>query len=165
MPAIYDSSARAYHGAEPGIIGGLLFHLIKQGVDRGALHAELQSKITTKKIMYGGNFADYGDNDGEREATRLRLELEELSQSYRSETSVLFESIVDAYSTERFSLNSLESGVSFMMAQGNKVVEEMRLPNEEITDYIVTLVASGGGRTSPVAMLRSIEALVGDKIK
>jgi len=161
MPAIYDERAAAYHSTELGILGALLFHLVvNKGVEASTLLQTLYERLETLKIHVGGAFADYGYDDGEREARELYDNLKhEKPKTYRT----FYSSVVhpNGDNPERFHIDLQPDGV--VMCNRNKKVElsRMMIPNEEIEEYIVALISGGGGRTSPRAMIRVIDALVG----
>lgn len=160
MPAIYESRVGAYHSTERGIIAGLLYHLVVNGGrDRNELHASLYRELEGEKIHFGGNFGDYGDQDGTMDAYILRDRLK--SKRTTGVTSDIHNTIVrpNPDSTLRFHIDGRADEVSLRMVQEAKVVADMRIPNNEIEQFIATMIVEGGGRTSPDAMICIIDAL------
>lgn len=163
MPAIEETSVGAYHSVEPDIVSGLLYYLVAhKHTDRVELHDRLLRKLEASDIKEGGAFADYGDGDGARAAKVLAYRLQHAGEYSAGEEKHLYQSVVepDPQSALSFNLQSQPDGVAFIVNEDTRVVSEMFIPHGEVEQYIVTLIAGGGGRTSPGAMLRSIKGLV-----
>jgi len=160
MPAIYEARVGAYHSTERGIVAGLLYHLVANGGrDRNELHESLYRELKGREIHMGGNFGDYGDRDGAFDAYALRDRLETANTD--GANSKLLNTIVqpNPESTLRFQIDGYANDVAMRMIDEERVVSEMRIPNNEIEQFISTMLAEGGGRTSPDAMIHIIDAL------
>jgi hypothetical protein len=155
-----ESRVSAYHSAEERIITALLTHLVnKVGGDSAAIHAEIMQKLSGEKIHYGGAFGEYDSSDGGLEANMLRRLLAHPELTANKEE--LLDNPVLPYSKYRFKIVSREEGALLMNTDGdNEETQSMLVPNEEIPEYIATLVRGGGGRTGPRAMLNVIHALL-----
>ncbi len=162
MPIFHEEErSGAYHGTEPDIIGALLAHMVKRvGVDKHALHASLHQKLQERPILAGGNFGDFGVSEGDRQADLLRYRLED-ERTWDEPEEQILRGIVDSQSEYLFTIVSTPNGVRFANGhEGRDPISTMNIPNEEIIEYLTTLIRGGGGRTSPRTMLQVIDALV-----
>lgn len=151
--------AAAYHGSEPDVIGAMLAHaVVRMNGDAESLHSEITGRLARKEFRVGGSFGDYGDSDGSFQAAILRRRLENAEET-RAEAD-LFNGIVFPQNERRLKISSTESGVQFLTEIGGETLTSMFIPNSELTDYIVTLIHGGGGRTSPQAMLAVVNELI-----
>lgn len=156
MPALYESGAAAYHGAERGIVSGLLYHLVvNAGRDPEEVRDSLLELLKGKQARHHGAFADYGDNDGSIDARLLADRL----KNKRGDDKLLYASIVDPGTPSRFELNAERDGVVLNVADSGHELQRMYIPNSEIDLYITTMITANGGRVSPAALLRVIDEL------
>lgn len=151
----------SYHGTESDITGALLSHLVKRvGMDPQKIRQDLFEKLQVEKIHVGGNFGDYGDSDGKRQAGQLRYRLEQEGE-WTQPQEQLFNGVVTPWSNFRFTIVSENEGVKLINSfEEGEARDTLLLPNDEIIDYITTLIRGGGGRTAPQAMTAVINALV-----
>ncbi len=162
MPRIETRRALAYHGPESGIISGLLFHLVANGGrSRAELKAGLLARLAEERISVGGAFGDYGEKDGDFEASQLK-QLIAADTPDRENREILFSYPVLPQSLHRFQLVAEDNSVAFQNTHEENITGGFSIANDDIEEYIVTLIRGGGGRTAPYAMLNVINAL-GDK--
>lgn len=159
-PRLENVSAPAYHSSEPAILSAVLgYYVNKTGVDnRFDLRERIERRLEAAQYRAGGNFADFGDGDGKIERGRLRSYLRE-----GVVTGTTLESLIiypGDFST-RLNLKAGENGVDFFIGR-HEGDEEYRftIPDDEIEDYIVTLITSGFGRTSVGTLIDVLDVIV-----
>lgn len=160
-PAIPEAMVGAYHSTEPGILAALLLHQAGRG-DKNTLqklHQKISQRLENSQIISRGNFADYGDGDGEYEA---RLLADELGGNSHDRDGLLGSFIIQAGYNQAMKLMSTEGGVMFC-CQDNREDKEPQdvflLPNDEIEDFIVALFSNNLGRTSPDALRKVLDVI------
>lgn len=161
MPVVGKvEKASMYHSAEPNLVRALLTHaVLRAGYSAEEFHSEIIAKLKAESIRYGGNFGDYDQSDGSHQASNLRMYLDK--PELISENQTLLRSIVMPGLEYQMTLSSTEAGVQFENAdeEGTRY-SSMFIPNEEIANYVATLVRGGGGRSGPRSMLAVINALM-----
>ena len=161
-PAIERVGTGAYHSSEPGILAAVLLHVAsttdKEGL-RG-FHQKVFQRVKDISFKNGGNFADYGDDDGWYEAESLSYEL---SQQANPAGHVLGNFIMQAGNDDlHLQLISTDEGIVFRHHVKGKSAETRNvftIPNNEIEDFVVTFFQNNFGRTSTSALAKVFDVI------
>jgi len=159
-PELERAKSSAYHSSEALIMKAFLAYQVGfLGVDPHDTHESLRQRFATVKYSGGGNFADFGYEDGRMASHALGM----LIESGVVEGDELASLTINPGNSDfRMVLTARREGVEFSTTSGNDSdLRRFTIPSQEIEDYVVTLFGSGFGRTSQRALMDVIDTLHG----
>lgn len=171
-PALESQKAYAYHSVEPAITRSLLTYLVGYlkraplDVYRECTDAiNARGSSTGSRLEVAGPFADYGDDDGSRQASSLVGHLKLLSDGDLEPLrvgSVLGSFIVQPQHDAWLELSIVPEGVRVENTgpSGRRYDGGYTLSPAEIPLFIAALASGRGGRTGSQAIHRVVRALV-----
>lgn len=162
-PIIDDRFIRSYHSQEPYITQALLAYLVEyKGEDPAALRAQLLARIEQKEEHIKerwGAFGDFDTQDGALSARAIQGMVK--GESGRDTQQPVLDSIIVTPQHEaRLKIEANTGGVSFRLTGYDESRTGYFIKDDEMVEYIATLVCSTGGRVTPRAHIPMIKALV-----
>ncbi len=157
-PAVEKVHIPGYHGTETGVMRALLaYRAGYQGADRLEVFQKIAGYLQEQPTKGAGNFADFGDDDGFRDASVLGDVLE----GEIKENDVLLNTLVTPDNHDlRLQLAVRKEGVEFaFMSDMGETIRSFVLPSNEIEMYAAQLIGSGYGRTSQWALVNIVKVL------
>jgi hypothetical protein len=161
-PALPEEIVLAYHSTEPYVLNHSVLQLINAfGPVKAAetIHQILEETADIQAIA--GPFGDYGADATRFHSMKLQNDIER-SQKFGFEKILPYLISPEVpYISNAKTVGTGDSGLRFATKETDGNAREiLTIPNEELPDFITTLIRQQGGRTSPYSLRKMLKAVL-----